>query len=139
MSGASRFRFSPAMVVALVALLVALGGTALASGPDSSTIDQLRPYGAYTVARGKVTTVDSAGIAGVTRLGRGRFCVKPQASFEKVVGVVSAAPDPAGVALAYVKTGNPDCPAGSLEVITGILARGSLRLKDEGFFVDPAG
>jgi hypothetical protein len=162
------------MMVALAALLVALGGTAYASIPGSdgvvkacygkdgalrvvdssascdvtetqlllagpTAIDLLRPYGAFSVAGGKVTVVDSAGISGVTRLGRGRFCVKPTAAFQEVTSVVSAAFDPVGAAVAYAKLGNPDCPTGSLEVITGVLVNGTFRLKDEGFYTDPTG
>jgi hypothetical protein len=169
------FRPSPAMAVALAALVVALGGVAFASIParngvfkvcydsrgamrviDSSAscqagetqilldgpaaLNLARPYGAFTVdSRGHVHIEDQSGIQGVTRLSRGKFCVKPRANFNEVVSVASAGFNPNAVALAYTKIGNPACPAGSLEVITGVLQSGKFVLQDESFQIDPTG
>ena len=102
-------------------------------------LNLLHPYGAFTVANGRVHKVDSSGIAGVTRLSRGMFCVTPKAGFDVVSSVVSAGYDSNNVALAYTKVGNPDCAQGSLEVITGVIQRGAFVLKDEAFTVDPTG
>ena len=98
-----------------------------------------RPYGSFSVARGEVHVNDQSGIQGVTRLRTGKFCVKPKAGFAEVELGGLAGFDPNGAALAYTKVGNPDCPAGSLEVITGVLQNGKVTLKDESFVVDPTG
>jgi hypothetical protein len=169
-----KLRPSPAMAVALAALLVALGGVAFASIPGSdgvfkacydrsgalrvidasascqsgetqtrligpSGLNLYRPYGSFSVTRGVVHINDQAGIKSVTRLSAGKFCVKPKLNFPEVSGVVSPGFDPNGVALAYIKVGNPDCPAGSMEVITGVLQNGKFTLKDESFGGDPIG
>ena len=174
MSGLHRLHLSPAMAVAMAALVVALGGVAIASipGPNGvvracydtagvvrvidstasceagetqiqllgpSVLDRLRPYGAFTVARGRVETLDSAGINRVTRLRAGLFCVRPAANFEETVATVSAGFDPAGVAVAYPVMGNPDCPAHNLEVKTGQIVEGAFAIGDESFVVDPTG
>jgi hypothetical protein len=126
--------------------LRAIDSTASCAGGETQTslisvagLNLLRPYGAFTVANGRVHIVDSSGIAGVTRLSRGKFCVTPKAGFHVVSSVVSAGYDPNNVALAYTKVGNPDCARGSLEVITGVIQRGAFVLKDEAFVADPTG
>lgn len=126
--------------------LRAIDSTASCAGSETQTtligvagLNLLRPYGAFTVSNGHVHIVDSSGIAGVTRLNRGKFCVKPKAGFRVVSSVVSAGYDPSNVALAYTKVGNPDCAPGSLEVVTGVLQRGKFVLKDEAFIADPTG
>jgi hypothetical protein len=175
MSAISRFRPSPAMVVALIALVIAISGVAFASIPGSNGVykacyndtgavrvidsaasctasetqfgivgahglDLLRPYGAFRVdSTGQVQTIASAGITRVSRVATGKFCIQTRVPFPTTVAPVSAAYDPNGVALAYMRLGAPDCPAHEAEVVTGRLENGRFVPHNEGIGPVPDG
>ena len=175
-TGLRRLLPSPAMGVALAALVVAVAGVAVASipgpngvvkacydsrgavrvidssascGPSESPLDltapgafdALRPYVEFAPGKGgHVRIVAADGIEAVTRLSRGKFCVRPTTRFDKVTGSATAEfSHPRHPAMAFVKTRKSDCPQHSLEVITGRLVNGKFRLADERAAVDPTG
>jgi len=175
-----KLRPSPAMAVAIAALVVAIGGAAFASipGPDGAVkscysnangalrvidsaqtscgggetrlnllspaaLDLERPYVSFGPGpTGSVKVTSEGGIRSVTRLDRGKYCVRPKADFDPIGGTATAefSDTSNGLATAFVKTVRSGCPLFSLEVITGRLRNGQFHLaNDVTAQVDPTG
>ena len=145
MSRVLRFRVSPAMGVALAALVVASSGVAFATVQQDpgvvATIDSQRPYVEFAPSKGGVKTLAAGGIQSVKRIATGKVCVRPTANFEQTGGMATAeySNNKRGLAIAFVKTRKSDCPKFSLEVITGRLNNGAFKLSDEVAGANPEG
>jgi len=168
-----------AISVAITALVVAIGGAALASipGPNGvinscysnttgavrvidsaascsrgetqlgllspAVVDFARPYVEFGPGpRGSVHILAAGGIQSVTRLGTGKYCVRPNAAFARITGTATAefSKTSQGLAIAFVKTVGSGCARFSLEVITGRLLNGRFhRTSDVTAVADPTG
>jgi hypothetical protein len=175
------FRSAPmvAMAVAITAMVVAIGGAALASipGPNGvvnscysnttgavrvidsaarcslsetqlallspAVMDFARPYVEFGPGPGgSVRILAQGGIQSVTRLGTGKYCVRPNAAFARITGTATAefSNTSKGLAIAFVRTAPVRCPRFSLEVITGRLLNGRFhRTNDVIAVADPTG
>jgi hypothetical protein len=108
-----------------------------------ATLDFARPYVEFGPGpRGSVRIFAAGGIRSVTRLGTGKYCIRPVANFARITGTVTAeySNTSKGLAMAFVKTVHPGCPRFSLEVITGRLLNGRFHLTNDVTAVpDPTG